>query len=176
MGRTLILRPISDISVNHLGKNGNTDDITENRYTFINEVTPDGQTSYIYDNQYYSTANNQSNHNSEVVSTFKISCLDTEENKPTGKIRLNNINYITSYTSFIVTNATINSDTIQCAISIDNNEYSYSTTYSTTTASNSFYTYNHNLNNISSSQLGKKYNSVDDLNINLMVITKLNYR
>ena len=177
MGRTLILRPTLEINVNHSGINNNQE-VNSNRFALINEVTPDDQISYIYHNNQYEVkaGDSASDHNSELVSIFKISCLDTEENKPTGKIRLNNINYITSHTSFSVENATINSNTIQCALSIDDNEYSYSTTYSTTTANSSFYAYNHNLNSISSSQLGKKYNSVDDLNINLMVITKLNYR
>lgn len=168
MGRTLILRPISDITVNHDGRNGNSN-VNSNRFALINEVTPDGATSYICDN--WSATSNGGTSNK--ISTFNINYVESEGNKPAGKIRLNNINYITTYTSFSQQSASSISDSIQCAISIDNNEYSYSTTYTRTQSSNTFYTYNHNLNSISSSQLGKIYNSIDDLNIKLMVITNL---
>lgn len=173
MGRTAILRPISDLTVNHTGRSGNSD-TTINRYNLINDTTPyDGATTYIYDNAQYN-ATSASNHTSNKISTFKLGFSDSV--KPEGKIRLNNITYTTTYTSFTeVAQGSIQSDSIQTALSIDNGNYAYSTTYTRTSSSNTFYTYNHTIN-IPSSELGKIYSSIDDLNINLMIITNLQYR
>lgn len=169
MARTATLRPITDLTVNHDGT------ANSNKFALINDAIPyDGATTYIYDNNEYNSTQ-ASNHTSNKISTFKLGFTNADGTKPEGKIRLNNITYTTTYTAFTETGAgSIQSDSIQTAVSIDNGNYTYSTTYTRTSSSNTFYTYNHIIN-ISSNELGKIYSSIDDLNINLMIITNLQY-
>lgn len=153
MAKTLRIYPIQDITLHHTCNNGSTG------YNLINNVTSDGDSSYIY--QSVTTTS------STKTSTFK--CGD---NSVTSKIYLISIestvvcrNYTSyknnvSFTSSVTTGVSINGGTVKTASQHSMNQ-------SISSSSNNYQTFDDTYS--SPSGINQIYNSINDANIRLQI-------
>lgn len=165
------MRPTADLSVSgftaHSGRSGNSN-VSTNKYALISDTEPyDGATTYI---AHLTEFTNNASRTSTYITNYKLGFVDSS-GKPVGKIRLNSITALTTYVSCTHENTSNRTNTTYFGVSIDGSNYTYSTKYNNTgNSSNAFATQNLTVS-MPSNTLGKIYDSIDDLDINLMVIT-----
>lgn len=150
---TVILYPASDLSVNHTKSANNS-----SGFALINDITPDDGTGYIY--------HSLTTSNSTRESSFK--CLP---NETIGKIKINsaiiNVRYL-----FNVQNTGSRTVTINPSISI-NNITSTTTSQTFTAGTTDYANITFNVNQLNG--IDDIFNSFDDADINLILLTSGSY-
>ena len=156
MAQTLIIYPIQDVTLNHSLSTGTTG------YNLINNVTSDGDDSYIYQNV-------------STTSSTKVSTFQCGSNSMTNKI------YLISVESTVISgnnvsstkNSTAFTSSITPGISINGGSVSNGAQHSTSETPNSTSTNYQTFNDTYSSITGlnRIYNSVNDANIRLQIST-----
>lgn len=156
MAQTLIIYPIQDVTLNHSPSTGTTG------YNLINNVTSDGDNSYIYQNV-------------STTSSTKVSTFQCGSNSMTNKI------YLISVESTVISgnnvsstkNSTAFTSSITPGISINGGSVTNGTQHSTSetpsNTSTNYQTFNDTYSSITG--LNRIYNSINDANIRLQIST-----
>lgn len=152
---TIILYPVSDVSVGHSvspsGSNG---------YTCVNDITPDDDSSYLYDET--SGSGNDSTTNSSKESTFEVSTSSVSR-----KIYLQSINFTVRHRK---TNSNVSTSNVLVSCSVNGGNYSSTSSSSSTTS------YANYSGSLSPSGLNTIYNSFSDANINVKLNSNITVR
>jgi len=158
MAYTINLYPSSDVSLEHTASSGNVG------YALINEAEPDSGTTYIY----------QTLSSSNATVTSEFSCApSSEDNPPTGKIKLKSITVETYWTSYGNNYADSVTGTLTPSVSFGGGSYTAGTEETKTSK-----TANYTLLTSTFSDLpeeGTVYESIDELNAQLRLVTRGRY-
>lgn len=157
---TVIIYPQSDVKLEHTPDNGNVG------YNRINEITSDGNTSYI--GQTLSTTL------SAVTSEFGCLPNNNDSSAPKGKFRIKGVTINVNY-EFYVSDSSSRNFNINPSITIDGQVSNCDTPLSSTTNTGSG---TYRLNNFSISNLNginRTFTSFNDANINVKIETSGKY-